>query len=408
MEFHSKTLPNGLTVVAEQNSDAQSSTLGFFVKTGARDEMEGVFGVSHFLEHMAFKGNERYTADDVNRIFDELGAHYNASTSEEITQFYAAVLPEYLSTTLELLANLIYPSLRQDDFEMEKKVILEEIGMYDDQPTFTAYEAVMQQHFADHPLGRKILGTSDSVGALTSEAMRDYHVERYRAGNLVLAVAGRADWDEIRSLAETHCGGFPAGGGDRDTSQANPEGGTEIVHRPASLQQHCMLLAPAPPAADRRRFAADLMSVILGDDSGSRLYWELVDPGHAETAELGYNSYDGSGTYLTYLSCTPESTSANIDRVRAVYADVTRNGILQDELDQARNKATSSIVLRSERPMGRLGSLGGNWVYRNEYRSVQDDLDTIRSLDLDDFREVLDEFPLDPISVATVGPLEEL
>ena len=163
MEFLSHTLSNGLEIVAECNRDAATTGLGFFVRTGSRDESDEVAGVSHFLEHMAFKGNETYTADDVNRIFDEIGAHYNASTSEEVTQFYAAILPEYLDTGLELLTALLYPSLRQDDFEMEKKVILEEIGMYNDQPTFTAYETVMQTHFAGHPLGRKILGTTQSL-----------------------------------------------------------------------------------------------------------------------------------------------------------------------------------------------------------------------------------------------------
>ena len=140
MEFHETTLENGLTVIAELNPAAQSVATGVFVRTGSRDETEDVSGVSHFLEHMAFQGNDVYTADDVNRIFDELGANYNASTSEEVTQFYAAILPEYLPNAVEMLSTLLYPSLRQDDFEMEKNVILEEIGMYDDQPTFTAYE----------------------------------------------------------------------------------------------------------------------------------------------------------------------------------------------------------------------------------------------------------------------------
>src|SRR5439155_14220684 len=136
----------------------------FLVRTGSRDETTEVSGVSHFLEHMAFKGTERHSAEDVNRIFDEVGAKYNASTGEEVTLFYAAVLPEYLPHTFDLLSDIIHPSLRQEDFDMEKNVILEEIGMYEDQPTFTVYEKLMQTHFAGHPLGRSILGSSASVG----------------------------------------------------------------------------------------------------------------------------------------------------------------------------------------------------------------------------------------------------
>ncbi|MBQ18634.1 MAG: peptidase M16 [Planctomycetaceae bacterium] len=406
MEFHEITLENGLHVIAELNPNAQSVGVGAFVRTGARDETESLSGVSHFLEHMAFKGNGVYTADDVNRIFDELGAHYNASTSEEVTQFYAAILPEYLPTVVELLAALLFPSLRQDDFEMEKKVILEEIGMYDDQPTFTAYETVMQAHFDGHPLGRKILGTTDSVSALTAEAMRDYHARQYRTGNMVLAVAGRADWDSVVDLARTHCSNFPTGRTDRDTSEPVIKGTTRFVTRPAALQQHVMRLAPAPPAAHRLRYAADLLAVIVGDDSSSRLYWELVDPGHAESAELGFNDYDGTGTWLTYLGCRPEATADNLERINAVYEGVNREGVTGAELEQAQNRVASAIVLRSERPMGRLGSLGSNWIYLDRYRSVQEDLDTVRGITVEDIGKLLSLYPLDAVSTAAVGALE--
>ncbi len=191
MQFHHTELDNGLTVIAELNPDAQSVAAGYFVKTGSRDETPEVSGVSHFLEHMAFKGDERYTAEDVNRIFDELGARYNASTSEEITTYYAAVLPEYLPKTLEMLSGLIRPSLRVEDFDLEKNVILEEIGMYDDQPSFLAYDKAMSAHFAGHPLGNSILGSVDSISGLSSEQMRSYHAERYRAGNLIFADRGQ-------------------------------------------------------------------------------------------------------------------------------------------------------------------------------------------------------------------------
>ena len=138
------------------------------------DETPEVNGVSHFLEHMAFKGTEKFTADDVNRIFDEVGAEYNASTSEEVTIFYANILPEYLPQTFEVLSGILFPTLRQDDFDMEKNVILEEISMYQDQPMHIAYENAMLRHFTGHPLGVSILGTLESVGDLTSEQMRQY------------------------------------------------------------------------------------------------------------------------------------------------------------------------------------------------------------------------------------------
>ena len=167
-------------------------------------------------------------------------------------------------------------------------------------------------------------------------------------------------------------------------------------------------MSPAPSARDPLRYAAQLLAVIVGDDSGSRMYWDLVDPGYSEAAEIGFNEYDGSGTWLTYLSCQPEDTEANLERIRRIYSEVSRNGVTADELETAKNKAASRIVLRSERPMGRLSSLGGNWVYLNEYRSVKDDLDAVNSVTLEDIRMVTEKFPLRLLTTVGIGPLSAM
>lgn len=408
MEFRKATLNNGLQIVAEHSPASHSVAVGFFVRTGSRDETPEVSGVSHFLEHMVFKGTDRFTAEDVNRIFDEVGAKYNASTSEEVTLFYAAILPEYLPRTFELLAGILRPSLRTDDFDMEKNVILEEIGMYEDQPTFTAYEKLMQTHFSGHPLGQCILGTTDSITALTAEQMREYFNNRYQAGNITLAAAGNFDWDELLALAEKHCGDWPTGSPQRAVAEAQPPGGLEIITNPTSQQQHIMQMTPAPPSAHPDRYAAELLGVIVGDDGGSRMYWDIVDPGHAEMAEMSYNDYDGSGVYLAYVGCAPDEATANLNRVQKIFDDINANGVTEKELTQAINKVSSRIVLRSERPMGRLGSLGSNWVYRGEYHSVEDDLKTVQAMTTDDIQRLLKTYPLGQTTTAAVGPLESL
>lgn len=408
MKFHQTKLANGLSVIAELNPAVHSVALGFFVRTGSRDETAAVSGVSHYLEHMVFKGSDKYSADDVNRIFDEVGAKYNAATAEEGTLFYGSVLPEYLSQAFELFASILRPALRQNDFDMEKNVILEEIGMYDDQPSFIAYENLMQTHFAGHPLGQSVLGTKESITALTCEQMRTYHRDRYLASNVTLAVAGNTDWAQVLSLAEQNCSHWPAGTCQRATHEAKPKGGFKIVTRPKSQQEHIMQMTPAPSAQNRLRFAAEILSVIVGDHSGSRMYWELVDPGLAEAADLDFSEYDGSGSFLTYLSSEPEAINDNLARVTAIFNDVNKNGILEEELELAKNKVASRVVLRSERPMGRLSSLGGNWVYREEYRSVDDDLTALHSITSRDVRDLLDVYPLGATTTVAVGPLEKL
>jgi len=407
MQFHHTTLPNGLEIVAELNDDAYSVAFGFYVKTGARDESGNVSGVSHFLEHMAFKGTQRFSAEDVNRIFDEYGTDYNAMTGEESTVFYASVLPEYLPQTFELQSSILFPTLRQDDFDMEKKVILEEISMYEDQPSSVAYDRSMQLHFSGHPLGQSVLGSVASVSALTSDQMRQYHADHYRAGNIVLAVAGNTTWETILDLAEKHCSHWPAGAMDRSIPAAHPFSKSLFIVKDHCQQEQIIQLAAAPSCTDPRRFAAELLTIIVGDDSNSRLYWELIDPGLAESAECGFYEFEGAGTFLTFLTGPPETIGENLEAIAKLYAAINTEGVTEDELEQAKNKIATRIVLRGERPMGRLSSLGGNWLVRREYRSIEDDLAILRGVTLQDIRHLLEEFPLAQTTTVGVGPLGE-
>ena len=210
MTFLNHTLPNGLTIIGEPESpQARSVALGFFVRTGSRDEVATVSGVTHFLEHMVFKGTPRRTALDVNRDFDRIGANYNAFTSEENTVFYAAILPEYLPQAVDVLADILRPSLRVKDFEMEKNVIIEEIGMYEDQPMWSAYDNAKRVYFAEHALGNSILGTPESITALKRDQMHEYfRLTLCGASTLRSPWPAISHWPAVIALIESHCGGW--------------------------------------------------------------------------------------------------------------------------------------------------------------------------------------------------------
>src|SRR5215475_6695958 len=195
-----------MEIIAECDDSAYSTALGFFVNTGARDETDEVSGVSHFLEHMVFKGTPTRGAEDVNREFDEMGAHYNAFTNEENTVYYAAVLPEYLGPAVELLADILRPSLRESDFDTEKQVIIEEIKMYEDQPPFGVDDKCRAAFFGTHPLSHSVLGTAQSVGDLPVDKMREYFERRYSPANISLVGAGKIDFDALCQTAEKACG----------------------------------------------------------------------------------------------------------------------------------------------------------------------------------------------------------
>ncbi len=208
--FHQHQLDNGLTILAETDTDAHTAAIGFYVSTGARDETADLMGVSHFLEHMMFKGTDRRTAEDVNREFDEIGADYNAYTSHEHTVYYAHVIPEMLPRAVDLLSDMLRPSLREDDFDCEKNVILEEIGMYDDRPEWRLQDALNEAYFANHPLGHRVLGTKASIQALTASQMRGYFEQRYEPGTMTVALAGNLDLDQILDQLTTACGHWDA------------------------------------------------------------------------------------------------------------------------------------------------------------------------------------------------------
>ncbi len=407
MKFRSHTLENGLEIVAECNEGAHSLGVGFFVRTGSRDETDAVAGVSHFLEHMVFKGTPHRSADDVNREFDELGAHYNAFTSEENTVYYAAVLPEYQEPCVDLLADIMRPSLRDEDFEMEKKVILEEIQMYADQPPFGMDDKIKALHYGDHPLARSVLGTLDTVGDLSVEQMRTYFESRYSPGNLFVAAAGRVDFDALVEQVSARCGQWTPQATTRNIPPPASGASFQSVVRDSTAQQYILQLADAPASEDDDRYAAKLLATMLGDDSGSRLYWELIDPGLAESASLGHYEYLGAGMFFTWVSCAPESARDIFDRVSHLLNQAEQDGFTREELSQAQNKVKARVVLGSERPRNRLFNVGGNWMQRSEYRSVADDLAAVDAVTLDDVHRVLAQYPLTRSTTVTIGPLKD-
>jgi len=409
MPFHSHKLANGLQLLGEINPSARSAALGFFVRTGSRDETPEVSGVSHFLEHMVFKGTPRRSAMDVNLDFDRIGADYNAFTSEENTVFHACFLPEYLAKAVDVLTDILRPSLRGEDFEVEKKVIIEEIGMYDDQPAFCAYDHAKRVHFGKHHLGNSILGSKESVAALTPEQMRVYFAHRYVAPNIIVSVAGNVDWPRFVELIEKQCGDWPAVAVSRDGMQeASSSGQHEVITRDKVVQEHVILVAAAPPAKSPLRYAADLLAVIVGDDSGSRLYWELVDPGLADSADTSYHEYDATGAFYTTFTCEPEQTDSNLARTLEVFNALQRDGVTEEEFQQARNKVLSRIVRGNERPKGRMMAVGMSWSYQQEYRTVDDELRAFEALNRSSIREILERFPLNRTSLLALGPLAKL
>ncbi|HMC10053.1 MAG TPA: pitrilysin family protein [Pirellulaceae bacterium] len=408
MPFRQHTLDNGLEIVAETSPDAYSSAYAFFVRTGARDETSEISGVSHFLEHMVFKGSPNRTAAEVNRDLDDLCASSNAYTSEEQTVYFATTLPEDQESIVELLADMMRPALRQDDFDTEKQVILEEIAKYDDQPPYGAHEKCMAAFFGNHPLGKSILGTPASVGGLARDQMVAYFEQRYSPRNMVLAAAGNVEFDSLVLQAQNYCGRWMMFDAPRELPPAKPRSEFQILHKPLAVQEYVVQLSAAPGATDEDRYAARLLTTILGDDSGSRLFWELVDTGQAESASIGAQEFQGAGVFLTWLSCLPDLAAENLQRIADIVREAEVDGITEEELAQAKNKVCAHIVLQAERPTNRMFSVGNAWIQRRQYKTVREAVETYRAVTLDDISRVQKKYPLTRTATVAVGPLTEL
>lgn len=403
--FQQQTLSNGLTVLAEVNDDAHTAAVGFFVKTGARDETPELMGVSHFLEHMMFKGTARRSAEDVNREFDEIGANYNAYTSHEQTVYYAHVLPEVLPQAVDLFTDMLRPALRTDDFDTEKQVILEEIGMYDDRPEWRLQDQLLEAHYGEHGLGYRVLGTADTVTALTADQMRGYFEQRYSPDNLVVSAAGRIDFDQLCADLESRCG-------DWSPTQAarayNQPGQTDqrIALADSNVSRHYFaMLCPGPSAQDEMRFAAKVLSDVLGDSDGSRLYWSLVDPGLADEADFSFWPHDQVGAFMAYASCDPDRAEKVEAKLLAVLDDMASSKDVQaGELERAVNKLVTRATLQGERPAGRMQALGGKWLMHGRYVSLDEELDRLMSVKQSDIANVLSVYDFKPRTIVTLGP----
>ncbi len=408
MPFHTLRLPNGLQVIGETIPTSRSVGVGFYVRTGSRDESPAEMGVSHFLEHMVFKGTPRRSALDVNRDFDRLGANYNAYTSEEQTVYYAAILPEYLPSTVDILADILRPSLRDEDFETEKQVILEEIKKYDDQPQSVAWDRAKEIYFDGHPLGNSILGTNASVSALTSRQMRAYFDRRYVNSNIVVAAAGNFDWPTFVELIAEQTASWPNAEAPRGNLRpARGPGGIHSFPKGGLTQQHLLAMAPGCSAEDPLRYTSSVLANAIGDDSSSRFHWELVDPGKVESAGFAGDQSQASGFVAAMISGAPEATAENWGIARRVLDEIQKNGLEADEIHQAKTKIASRIVRAAERPMGRMRSIADSWIYCGEYADPDVELARFDAVSADSIREYLERFPITDMTVVSYGPLEQ-
>lgn len=397
-QFGIRTLANGLQVAYEYQPMQNTFALGFLVHTGGRDEAKEVDGVSHFLEHMCFKGSTRRSAEQVNLDFDKIGSEYNAFTSEEVTFYYIAAVRSEQESALDQMSDLLRPALRQADFDMEKNVILEEIAMYLDQLEAQARDRMMLNAYKGAPLATNVIGTRESVKALTRDQMQAYFNQRYVARNITFVVSGNFDLEPMLKGLEARTRDWPQGEKSvrRKPNPVKIVSGRDVTVSKRFQKQAVAIAFPAPPMDPQHEdieFAGSIVSSILGG-ANSRLYWNLIRKGHALQASADLNSYTDSGMFWVYAICMPEKLTEVEKLLREEIARIQEGGVTEEELFKARNRWKTSFVRAAESPFSRLYYAAMDLATVGAIRSTDDQIAALSKVTVKEAQQYLKDWPL--------------
>lgn len=406
--FSKHTLDNGLRLFFEPIPRIHSAAVGFLADTGSRDERPEEAGISHFLEHMCFKGTANRDWRQLSLDIDDIGAIWNAGTWWEGTSYFHWVQHDRADRSIEILSDMMRSTLPPDEFDTEKNVILEEIAMYRDRPDALIFDEIMQQAFPNHPLGQSVIGTEASVSGISRDAMADYHERRYVPENMMFIITGRFDRDAVIESVERACGRWKPGGAGRKQQQPSFERGLRVVERGEVTREHIALAFPAPPASDDHAITAGLLATYLGASTSSRLYWSLVHAGLADEAVAEYIGFSDAGLFYVYLSVDPQNVDRALDALRHECRALAEN-FDAEAFKRVRTKSATSLVCQAEHGLHRFNLLVNDLSTKAPLKSIDQHLAEIQTVDKARIEDYLSHYALhgDPALVA-MGPLSEL
>lgn len=409
--IHKTSLPNGLRVVTESMPAVRSVSLGVWLNAGSRHETDPESGITHFIEHMVFKGTDRFSARELACEIDGLGGNLDAFTSKETTAFTAKVLDEHWPRALDILADMVQnPTLAEDEIEREKGVILEELKMEEDNPDYLLGTIFAGSFWRGHGMGRPIIGTQQSIRGFGRSRLRQFFADTFRASNLMLAAAGNIDHDEFVLAAERHFGGLEGAGTIRP--EQPPQGRAEIVLRdkPSLEQVHVLLGVETFSALDPRRFAGLVLSTLLGGGFSSRLFQKI-----REEAGLAYSVYSDLGLYSD-AGCLSVAAGTSLDALRTVlqyalreFRDLKDRLAPESELRRAKEHLKGSLMLGLESTGSRMANLARQEAIHGHVRSLDQINDQIESVKAPDVQALANEwFQQDRLALTVLGNLDSL
>ena len=399
------TLPGGLRVISETIESVRSVAVGVFVGVGARDERPPEAGVTHLIEHLLFKGSERFDQVEIARVSDRLGSELNAYTTRESTVVHVRVLDEHLPLALDVMCDMAArPRFEADALESEREVVLEEIAMIEDDPSDLVHDLAARGVFGAHELGRPVIGTAATVRALTNSDVAAYHGKRYGAANVVVAAAGNVEHEAFRALVAERLQLGPAERAVRSTPTV--AGGQQLFLARDTEQYHVCLSAPGLPRDDDRRFSLALLDHVLGGAASSRLVQEVREQrGMAYSVYSYVASYDDSGQIGVYVGTRAENVAECVEIARAQMADFAAGGLTADELERAKESVKGRMLLALESTSSRMSRLGRAVLSGSEILSLDEVAARVDAVSHEDITAIAAElFAPERFSIAGIGP----
>ena len=410
-------LPSGVRILSEHVPGSQSVSVSFSVAVGSRDETNNHFGSTHFLEHLLFKGTKTRTAMDIAVAFDSVGGSSNASTGKEHTSYYAKVQDKALPIAVEVIADMLTSSLIDEtEFENERPVILEELAMNDDDPQDVVHEAFSSAVLGDHPLGRPIGGTIETITAVSRAAVWEHYQNNYRPQDLVVAAAGSVDHQELIKLVEQ---GLSIAGWDlglqakpvprRLLNPAKISRGSKlnVIHRPIS-QVNIMVGSEGLYVDDPRRYAMGVLNTVLGGGMSSRLFQEIREKRGLAYSVYSFNQgYSDAATFGLYAGCSPAKAKEVTELMIAELDKVAQSGITSEELALARGNISGSLALKFETNQARMSRLASAEIVAGEFMDLDETIERFEAVELSQVQALAQDLLKLPRSIVAVGDVTE-
>jgi len=405
-------LPGGLRVITEQVPGVRSASVGMWVGVGSRDEHQSVVGAAHYLEHLLFKGTAKRSAVRIAEEIDAVGGELNAFTAKEHTCYYAHVLDTDLPLAMDLVSDVVFDALlAEQDMETERSVVLEEIAMRDDDPEDLLHDTFIEALLTDHPLGRPVLGTEESISSMSRTALHGFYKRRYAMPKMVLAAAGNISHGEVlrhaRRLLKNRLVGDDSPGGPRTGRARFAKPKKLALHTDDTEQAHLMLGMRALDRHDERRWVLGVLNTALGGGMSSRLFQEVRERrGLAYQVYSSVASYADTGHLSVYAGCQPDRLGSVAGVVHEVLGDVAREGLDDAEVARAKGQLRGSLVLGLEHPSSRMSRIGKGELSFAEYLTVEQTLEKIEAVTTEQVATLAGQLLTRPVATALVGPYD--